>query len=62
MTGGDWTPTTEYNVGSVHLTPGIHYVTFHGVKDSDIDKLVLKKGTGIPVITPGQNCGRVVTE
>ena len=64
VTGGNWTPTTEYNVGSVHLTPGIHYVTFHGVKDSDIDKLVLKKGTdtGLPVITPGQNCGRVVTE
>lgn len=64
VTGGNWTPTTEYNVGSVHLTPGIHYVTFHGVKDSDIDKLVLKKGTdtGIPVITPGQNHGRVVTE
>lgn len=61
---GNWTPTTEYNVGSVHLTPGIHYVTFHGVKDSDIDKLVLKEGTGagIPVITPGQNRGRVVTE
>lgn len=64
VTGGDWKPTTEYNVGSVHLTPGIHYVTFHGVKDSDIDKLVLKKGTGAvsPVITPGQNHGRVVTE
>ena len=64
VTGGDWTPTTEYNVGSVRLTPGIHYVTFHGVKDSDIDKLVLKKetATGLPVITPGQNHGRVVTE
>lgn len=64
VTGGNWTPTTEYNVGSVHLTPGIHYVTFHGVKDSDIDKLVLKKGTdtGLPVIRPGQNHGRVVTE
>lgn len=64
VTGGDWTPTTEYNVGSVRLTPGIHYVTFHGVKDSDIDKLVLKKGTGagLLVITPGQNHGRVVTE
>ena len=64
VTGGNWTPTTEYNVGSVHLTPGIHYVTFHGVKDSDIDKLVLKKGTdtGLLVITPGQNHGRVVTE
>lgn len=64
VTGGNWTPTTEYNVGRVHLTPGIHYVTFHGVKDSDIDKLVLKKGTGAvsPVITPGQNHGRVVTE
>ena len=64
VTGGNWTPTTEYNVGSVHLTPGIHYVTFHGVKDSDIDKLVLKKGTdtGLRVITPGQNHGRVVTE
>lgn len=61
---GNWNPTQEYSVGSVHLTPGIHYVTFHGVKDSDIDKLVLKKGTGagIPVITPGQNHGRVVTE
>lgn len=61
---GNWNPTQEYNVGRVHLTPGIHYVTFHGVKDSDIDKLVLKKGTdtGLPVITPGQNCGRVVTE
>lgn len=64
VTGGNWTPTTEYNVGRVHLTPGIHYVTFHGVKDSDIDKLVLKKGTGdgLLVITPGQNHGRVVTE
>lgn len=64
VTGGNWTPTQEYNVGSVHLTPGIHYVTFHGVKDSDIDKLVLKKetATGLPVITPGQNHGRVVTE
>lgn len=64
VTGGNWTPTTEYNVGRVHLTPGIHYVTFHGVKDSDIDKLVLKKetATGLPVITPGQNHGRVVTE
>ncbi len=64
VTGGNWTPTHEYKVGSVHLTPGIHYVTFHGVKDSDIDKLVLKKGTGAvsPVITPGQNHGRVVTE
>lgn len=64
VTGGNWTPTHEYKVGSVHLTPGIHYVTFHGVKDSDIDKLVLKKGTGagLPVITPGQNHGRVVTE
>ena len=64
VTGGNWTPTQEYNVGSVHLTPGIHYVTFHGVKDSDIDKLVLKKGTGdgLLVITPGQNHGRVVTE
>lgn len=64
VTGGDWSPTQEYNVGSVHLTPGIHYVTFHGVKDSDIDKLVLKKGTdtGLLVITPGQNHGRVVTE
>ena len=62
--GGNWTPTQEYNVGSVRLTPGIHYVTFHGVKDSDIDKLVLKKGTdtGLRVITPGQNHGRVVTE
>lgn len=61
---GNWNPTQEYNVGSVHLTPGIHYVTFHGVKDSDIDKLVLKKGTdtGLLVITPGQNHGRVVTE
>ena len=64
VTGGNWTPTQEYNVGSVHLTPGIHYVTFHGVKDSDIDKLVLKKGTDteLLVITPGQNHGRVVTE
>lgn len=64
VTGGNWTPTQEYNVGSVHLTPGIHYVTFHGVKDSDIDKLVLKKGTGdgLLVIIPGQNHGRVVTE
>lgn len=64
VTGGDWKPTTEYKVGSVRLTPGIHYVTFHGVKDSDIDKLVLKKetGAGLPVITPGQNHGRVVTE
>lgn len=64
VTGGDWKPTTEYNVGSVHLTPGIHYVTFHGVKDSDIDKLVLKKGNGdgLSVIKPGQNHGRVVTE
>ena len=64
VTGGNWTPTREYNVGSVHLTPGIHYVTFHGVKDSDIDKLVLKKGTDteLLVITPGQNHGRVVTE
>lgn len=64
VTGGDWTPTHEYKVGRVHLTPGIHYVTFHGVKDSDIDKLVLKKGTdtGLLVITPGQNHGRVVTE
>lgn len=61
---GNWNPTQEYNVGSVHLTPGIHYVTFHGVKDSDIDKLVLKKGTdpGLLVIIPGQNHGRVVTE
>lgn len=59
---GNWNPTHEYKVGRVHLTPGIHYVTFHGVKDSDIDKLVLKKGTGLPVITPGQNHGRVVTE
>ena len=64
VTGGNWTPTQEYNVGRVHLTPGIHYVTFHGVKDSDIDKLVLKKGTDteLLVITPGQNHGRVVTE
>lgn len=64
VTGGNWSPTQEYNVGSVHLTPGIHYVTFHGVKDSDIDKLVLKKGTGagLSVIKPGQNHGRVVTE
>ena len=61
---GNWNPTHEYKVGRVHLTPGIHYVTFHGVKDSDIDKLVLKKGTdkGLLVITPGQNHGRVVTE
>lgn len=61
-----WTPwdNSETVIGSVRLKPGIHYITYYGDTNTDLDKFIIKKGkdTGAYTFVPGPYTGSVVTE
>lgn len=63
---GGWNPwdNAETVIGSVRLKPGIHYITYYGDKNTDLDKFIIKKGkeTGADTFKPGPYTGSVVTE
>ena len=61
-----WNPwdNTEAVIGNVRLKPGIHYITYYGDTNTDLDKFIIKKGkdTGADTFVPGLYTGSVVTE
>lgn len=61
-----WNPwnNTETVIGSVRLEPGIHYITYYGDTNTDLDKFIIRKGkdTGADPFVPGPYTGSVVTE
>lgn len=63
---GGWNPwdNAETVIGSVRLKPGIHYITYYGDKNTDLDKFIIRKGkdAGPDTFKPGPYTGSVVTE
>lgn len=61
-----WNPwgNAETVIGSVRLEPGIHYITYYGDTNTDLDKFIIRKGkeTGADIFVPGPYTGSVVTE
>ena len=61
-----WNPwdNTEAVIGNVRLKPGIHYITYYGDTNTDLDKFIIKKGkdNGADTFVPGPYTGSVVTE
>lgn len=61
-----WNPwgNAETVIGSVRLKPGIHYITYYGDTNTDLDKFIIRKGkdTGADIFVPGPYTGSVVTE
>lgn len=61
-----WNPwdNAETVIGSVWLEPGIHYITYYGDTNTDLDKFIIRKGkdTGADIFVPGPYTGSVVTE
>lgn len=61
-----WNPwdNAETVIGSVWLEPGIHYITYYGDTNTDLDKFIIRKGkdTGAATFKPGPYTGSVVTE
>lgn len=61
-----WNPwgNAETVIGSVRLEPGIHYITYYGDTNTDLDKFIIRKGkdTGAATFVPGPYTGSVVTE
>lgn len=61
-----WNPydNTEVIIGNVRLKPGIHYITYYGDTNTDLDKFIIRKGkdTGADTFVPGPYTGSVVTE
>lgn len=61
-----WTPwdNSETVIGSVRLKPGIHYITYYGDTNTDLDKFIIRKGgdTAAATFVPGPYTGSVVTE
>lgn len=61
-----WNPwgNAETVIGSVRLEPGIHYITYYGDTNTDLDKFIIRKGkeNGADIFVPGPYTGSVVTE